>query len=175
MGVITDLLTSTVTDFVSFSYTITTSGGSDCVSWLIVEAAATTRQERIELCRTAGAPTLWWWDTGYCGHHTSSGWVVATAGGCILQMWHGKQSLCKSKYIGSYNHNYLEFLYGVTVYLQVSWFMLRRWPISWAKVLPVASAETCLSWTTPTEAEPHIVLRYAIPTVFPLKSLPLQQ
>ena len=43
--------------------------------------------------------------------------------------------------------------------LQVSCCMFRRWPISCASVLPVESTEECLSCTTPTEAEPHMVLR----------------
>lgn len=58
-------------------------------------------------------------------------------------------------------------------YLLPSWSMLKRCPISCANVLPVEMLEPWLSWITPTDAESHIVLRYAIPIVFWLKSFPL--
>ena len=75
----TDLWTSTVTYLVPFSDTIATLWGTNSIGRFIVETASTAKT--IHCGPTAGAPHLWW-DTSDRCHHTSTGGIIARAGGC---------------------------------------------------------------------------------------------
>ena len=64
----------------------------------------------------------------------------------------------------------IQFHIKIFVNLLVSWSRLKRWPTSWANVLPVELVERRPSCTTPTDALPHMVFKKAIPTVFCVRS-----
>ena len=176
-ALLTDLSTSTVADFIPLSDTISTYRVSYGGQWLIPQTPAQVVgdpwQGALQLVDTARAPSLWRRESWNGCHHTSTGPIITTATTCVE--------------LQSTDHVYARYV----IYSVVSWFWLqvwskkgfvnlpvsccklKRWPISWANVLPDELVEREASCTTPTEALPHIVFKNAIPTVLAVRSCPL--